>query len=513
MSRFNARVLLALSLSAAPALAQTAPAGAAQPATERPVTIAPERPFTLEEAIAIGLRESFNLQLQGLSLENAKENVVIQEANFLPTLSASATRGTTQQASSTDRLDGTGGVGRRDDSTSYSAGVQQRIPWTNGTVNISADAGRRANNSSNSTFNPQYTNGVSMTFNQPLLADFGREAALAQLENVRIAYRIQTINYKNQILNTITAIEDAYYNLVAQREALRIRQLALDSSQRLFDENQARRSTGVMTDLDVLNAEVGVARGQQSLIQQQQAVRDAEDRLLNAINAPSLDLRPGAVAFDDYRDGAPSFTQSYKLAREFFPSGMSQEENIKQLELTLRNARRTARPNVDLTARLGYTARTSNEGFVDVIGNLVTDHGNNWSLGLNYSVPWGQRADKARVRIAENNVASGKIQLDQLESQLMVDVRAAVRAIETQMIAVEAAMKATELSVKQYDQQKARFEAGLATAFLVLEAQEQLENARFTELNAKLSLRRAVSALRRLEGTSLERFRVELPQP
>jgi len=90
----------------------------------------------------------------------------------------------------------------------------------------------------------------------------------------------------------------------------------------------------------------------------------------------------------------------------------------------------------------------------------------------------------------------------------MLDVRLAVRAVETNLISVEIAAKATELASRQYDQQKARFDAGLSTSRVVLQFQDDLENARIAELQAKLALRRAVAELRRLEGTSLQRFRL-----
>jgi len=123
-------------------------------------------------------------------------------------------------------------------------------------------------------------------------------------------------------------------------------------------------------------------------------------------------------------------------------------------------------------------------------------------------VPWRQHAEKARERQASNSVSSARLRLEQLEAQLMLDVRLAVRAVETNLISVEIAAKATELASRQYDQQKARFDAGLSTSRIVLQFQDDLENARISELQAKLALRRAVAELRRLEGTSLQRFRL-----
>ena len=127
-------------------------------------------------------------------------------------------------------------------------------------------------------------------------------------------------------------------------------------------------------------------------------------------------------------------------------------------------------------------------------------------------MPWGRHADKARYRVAQTNLNSQKLRLEQLEQNLLVNVRTSVRAVETQLAAVEIATKGTELATRQYEQQKARFDAGLATSRQVLLTQDDLENARFRELSARLALRRAVAELTRLEGTSLERFRVELPQ-
>ena len=102
--------------------------------------------------------------------------------------------------------------------------------------------------------------------------------------------------------------------------------------------------------------------------------------------------------------------------------------------------------------------------------------------------------------------------IKQIEQQLVVSVRTAVRAVETNLIAAEIAAKATQLASRQYDQQKARYDAGLSTSRVLLQFQDDLESARFNQLSAQLALRQAVAELRRLEGTSLQRFRVDLPK-
>ncbi len=507
MPRLPVRAFLAL-------LAATAALHAQNPAdTAQAIVIAPDRPLSVEEAIALALQKSFNLRIQALSIENTRENVLIQEAAFDPTLTAGLTRSLNQAASTTNRLDGTAAQGPRNDFTQARFGTTlPRITATNGVLAVNANVSRSGTNSTNSLLNPSYGNSISATLNQPLLRDFGRQAALASIQQAQLSLNIANIGYKSSVLSVISDTENAYYSLVAARQALHIRTLTLEGARRLFDETGARRSSGVATDLDVLSAEVQVENGRRALVQQEQAVRNAEERLLNLINVPTFDVRPGPVAFDEYRDGSPSFAQSYKLARDFYPETLTTEQLIKQAELNLVTAKRNTLPDLNLQATLGYTARPTDQNYFETIGNLPHDHGNNWALNLNYSVPWGRRADNARYRQATNSLASQKIRLEQIEQQLVVSVRTAVRAVETNLIAAEIAAKATQLASRQYDQQKARYDAGLSTSRVLLQFQDDLESARFNQLSAQLALRQAVAELRRLEGTSLQRFRVDLPK-
>ena len=499
MPRSTACALLVLSLTAfaATSRAQTAP------------VIAPDRPLTLEDAIALAVRKNFNLQLQSNNLEQQKDELQIARAIFDPTITAGFTRSGSESANTSTRLEGT-----KNDSTSFRAGIEQRLPWTNGVLSLNSSPAltREATNNQFSTLNPAYNAGVIAALNQPLLRNAGKRAAQYNLERIRVGLGLAFITYKNQVLNLIRDTENAYYNLVNARETLRIRNLTLETQTRFFEENGTRRSTGVATDLDVLNAEVGVANARRGVIQAEQGVRNAEEDLLNLINVPEFDTRPGPVKFEDFTDARPTVAASYKLARDYYPSTLTAAEQLKQIQLDLEQARRNLKPTLNLNASYGFRARSTDEGYWDVLQNIPNDHGTNWQLGLSYSMPWGRRSDKANYRQALLEVNSQKLRIEQAEQQLSVLVRQAVRAVEFNLAAVEIAAKATELSVRQYEQQKARFDAGLATAFLVLQAQDALENARFQELGAKIALRRAAVELRRLEGTSIERYRIQLPQ-
>jgi len=91
-------------------------------------------------------------------------------------------------------------------------------------------------------------------------------------------------------------------------------------------------------------------------------------------------------------------------------------------------------------------------------------------------------------------------------------VRAAVRAVETNLENVKIATLATQLSERNYDLEKARFDAGLSTARLLQQARDDLDSARLDELQSRVTLRQAIVTLNRLQGTSLDHYKIQLEQ-
>ena len=97
-----------------------------------------------------------------------------------------------------------------------------------------------------------------------------------------------------------------------------------------------------------------------------------------------------------------------------------------------------------------------------------------------------------------------------MEQTIELQVRSAVRSVETNTENVKIATLASGLSQKQYELEKARFDAGLSTTYRVLQSKNDLDTARVNELQAKVSLHTAIAALHRLEGSSLQRYSITL---
>ncbi|HSI10307.1 MAG: TolC family protein [Rariglobus sp.] len=496
------RRLLPLALLATlPSLAQEP---AAPPATVPHVATEPATPaLTLEECVARALDKNFNLQLQEFTTQNARDQVVIADAGFDPTLFATAA------VAGAENDNATPSTSTRQQTASV--GVTQRfVTGADATLRTSLDR-TRSSASLTPLFNPVFTNDLSLSVTQPLLQGFGITINRASIERARLGITRAHLDFKAVVLSLIRDVESAYYTLAFSRERLAVRKFSLEVAQTLLDENKARLKTGVATNLDVLQAEVGVANARRDLLLAEQDVRDGEDSLLNLIGRFEFSSRLGAVRLSDAPVPAVSFDASYALALANAPDYASGKVLAEQLKLDVAVAKNNRLPVLDLGAGVGFNGegrRTAGSA----LNSTTTGQAYDWQVDLTLSIPWGLRAERARYRQALTSLDRQQVVVEQLDQSLLLQVRSAVRAVETNRETVSVSTLATELSQKQFETEKARYEAGLSTYRFVEDSRQDLDTARVNELLAKVNLRIALAELARLEGTSLDRYQVKLEE-
>ncbi len=464
-------------------------------------------PLSLEQCVAEALAKNFTVRIQAYPIDAAKAGVVIAQSTYDPVLGVSW-EGNATKSPDLAAVSPTTTAYPYVNSQTTSVSATQNIV-TGGQLSAGYSVVRGVTFPVTTVFNPAYEGNISLNISQPLLQGAGTDYARAAIQIARYGQRLAELNFKSVVLTLIFNVEASYYNLIFTRQQHEVAKDTLVLAQQLLDENNIKRKTGVLTDLDVVQAEAQVATARSQLIGYRQSMENAEDVLLQAMGEREFRDGVGPVSFPALPDTAGvSFFESYKLARDNGPSLAIVQATIDEYKLDALRARRNNLPQLTLTGGGGYN--TLKGTYDNAATNAVNGPGYNWQAGLALTFPWGQRSNKALYRQALDNVEAEQATLDQTDQGLMVQVRAAVRAVEANVEAVAAAGQASVLSQKQYELQKARFDAGLSTSYDVVLAQNQLENTRISELQARVNLRSSIADLRMLEGSSLEEYRVNL---
>lgn len=461
-------------------------------------------PLTLEESIRRALARGFDMEANRQDLEIARDNLPIADSAFDPVLSAGSRLGVTRSAGEDSLPDS------RNDSLSTGVGVSQRL-HSGASLGLDVNLNRSESDPGLALLNPAYGSDLTLALRQPLLKGFGRAITDQPIRRAEIGTEMAERDYFGRALDIVQSVENAYFLLAGTRDQVTVVQASLEHAQALYDESRALHAAGMATKVDLLQAEVGVANARQRLVDAEAAVAAGEDGLQALIGRFELGQPLGPTVIDDAVSApAPDVEVSYELALAHQPAYRNARQAVELTRLDVQAAEDNLKPALDLDLALGLGGRdrTAPDAFA---GALATDD-ESWQVGLTFSVPLGRVAEKARYRQSQVRLDQQQLRLRQLEQDILLRVRDAVRNVDTSRESVALAALSADLSQLQYEAEVERFEAGLSTSRRVLEVLIDLEGARVQELQSQLNLRTALAALRRIEGRSLAYYGVALPQ-
>jgi len=124
-------------------------------------------------------------------------------------------------------------------------------------------------------------------------------------------------------------------------------------------------------------------------------------------------------------------------------------------------------------------------------------------VGLHFSVPLQNRTAKAKRAAARANLNAAGLTLRDQEQAVTLEVRMALRNLEERAKGIKASAKTRLFRERSLEVERKKYQNGMSTNFLVLEAMTQLDKARDEELAAQIGHAKAITALEVAVGNLL----------
>ena len=139
-------------------------------------------------------------------------------------------------------------------------------------------------NSLSFNLNPYNSGDLDLQVTQNLLNGYG---AAVNGRNIRVQknnQKVTDLQFKQQLIATISAVLNLYWDLVAFNQDLRARQRELATAEQLLADNNRQVSLGVLAELEVTRARAQVYNSQQDLLVSQTNLLQQETVLKNALS-------------------------------------------------------------------------------------------------------------------------------------------------------------------------------------------------------------------------------------
>ena len=420
----------------------------------------------------------------------------------------------------------TGTTALINDSRAFQASYSQNFDFGM-TAALTYSSTRNKFNSLIFTLNPYTLGNLDLQISQNLLQGFGRAV---NTKNIRVAKnneKISDLQFKQQVITTVSAVLNLYWDLVSFNEDLKARRNELATAQALFEDNKKQVQIGTLAPIEVTRAEAQVYASQQDLLVSQTNLLQQETVLKNSLSrngvaSPELaDVH--IIPLDTFK--VPEQDQGKPL-EELVSQALGNRVEIAQNKINIESSKMSL---VGVKTALKPTL----QAFVDVNNNglagspnflvpgavadpfLVGGYGNllsqiarrnypSYSAGFSLNVPLRNRAAQSDYTTTVLELRQSELALQKANNQVRVDVQNAVIGLQQARVRYDAAVKARILQQQTLAADQKKYTLGAATVFQVVQDQQTLATAESNETQALANYSHAQIAFDQALGTTLD---------
>ena len=400
----------------------------------------------------------------------------------------------------------------------FEFGLQAQLTYMSTRVNL---------NSPFYSVNPATSGDLDLILTQNLLQGFGRAVNGRNIRVQKNNVKVSALQFKLQIIATVSAALNLYWDLVSFDADVRARQREVGTAQQLLDDNKKLVQFGTAAPIEITRAESQLYAGQQDLVTAQTNLLQQETILKNYLSRNGVaDAGLTAlhiVPLDKFeipeKDEIRPLEDLIHQALTSRPEMEQARLNLASNQMNLVGIKNSLRPTLNAFAEVtnnglsgDLTAYGLAQGYP---GSLVGGYGNmlseifrrdypNYSAGISLNIPLRNRAAKADYATSLLELRQNELNLRKNINQIRVDVQNALVGVEQARARYEAAVRSRALQEQTLAGDQKRYALGATVSFQVVQDQRDLASAHSAEVQSMANYTHARIALNQALGTTLD---------
>ncbi len=385
---------------------------------------------------------------------------------------------------------------------------------------------RQTTNSPFETLSPILNSMYRFSFQQQLLAGFGLGPNLRYLRIAKNNKKISDIAFKDQVIATITQIENIYWDLVNAYEQAQVNEESLAFARQSLENARKQLQLESIPAMDVMRAEAEVSRRDQDLTVartnlqlQELLIKNALTRSLDDPVLESVAVVPTDRVQSTEAPHAAAVEDLIVQALSDRPELAESDVDLVNRQISRQAARNALLPSLSLVGfyggsglagplnpiyNLGANSSTAPTNFMGAVDNAFNNSSPDYYVGFNLNIPIRNRVAKADQYRSELEFRQAELRREELRKQIRIEVRNAQYALEQTAARVDAAREARDLSQRTFEITKQEQRLGAGSTYQTMTAQRDLALAQLDLVTAMTTYEKAKVELDRATGSTLE---------
>jgi len=349
------------------------------------------------------------------------------------------------------------------------------------------------------------TSSLTSSVSIPFFQDSGTEFNELPVRLAEIGVTRGQLNSKQTELSLLKQVASIYWDLVGLLETIEVKKKAVELSEKLLRDNQARLETGVLNSTEVRTTETQLMRNRQSLLSSRLDALRIEDQVRAALNLKNLPV--GLFPSDKPKTQSAVPGNVSVLLEKIYANdsqiGLTQaslEQNRYQLEQEL-NKQKT---NMDLS--LSYILNGYSKGFFGSTADFSKSKLHGMSATLTWKVPLGDQATIENIHRKRLDHDKLTLQIADRKSQLNVSFQSLLRSLSLIEKEKQTAAAVSKLSKDQLRNEIERFKLGKSTSYQISQYQQDVVEAEQQEILIRIRQEKIGVDLLALTGEFKEKY-------
>lgn len=434
---------------------------------------APDYVLTLEGAVKLALINNLNLQASVDSVQGSHISESLAQSRFRLQITPSYARGIGQETVVDQR---------------FGLEVSKLLPY--GTT----VTGRYNIDQASNNFGNYNNSNLSLGVTQPLLQGFGRKTTEYDLVNARRSLQSSERNLEVTRQRLAVDVVSNYFNIVRQQGLVDVAEKSLERNRELLRASQARLEVGLASKLDVFRVELQLSQAEGALILRKEALELALDSLKFNLGLSPVDQVALEIIEPEYEPVTVDLDTLTSQAIANRIEVREERDRIHDADRSLSLSRHNLLPALDLNLR--YEQR----GVVGSTYSSFVFPGSAFNAFLSTSYPLDRSSEKASFARGQIDSNAARRSLKLLEYNIVNQVRAAARNLERTGKSILLQERNIDFAEKQLRLATLRYQRGLASNFDIIDAENNLIQARSNYVSLVADHRVAQIELKRVTG-------------
>ena len=382
---------------------------------------------------------------------------------------------------------------------------------------------RTTSNAIFNTLNPFLNSSFNFQVRQHVLQGFGFNANQRWIKIARNNRAIMDSAYQNQIMTTVSQIQNIYWDLVNAYENVKVQQRALDLAQKTLSDTEKQVEIGTLAPITVVQSKSSVATAMQNVTSAQTNLQLQQLLMKNAITRNNTDpilANAPVIPTDTLQINAPFEVPPVEdlvaKALKNRPEIIQSRINLTNREVGIKAIKNLQLPILDVYAFYGAAGLAGDQnllntcgsptadplncippgtipptGYGHAFGNLFNSSAPNKGIGVNLNIPLRNRQNQADQVRSVLEYRQAQMSALQQENTITLQVRNAQFTLTQNYAALQSAVAARDYAKENLDAEQKKYSLGASTSTLVLQASSALTTAESNVLAAATNYEKA----------------------